>query len=131
MTCTICKTRRARRPCPGVKGEICTLCCGAEREVTVDCPLDCEFLMEARRHERPRDIDPDQIPNRDIRVTEQFLSEHKNLVVFLGRSLAEAGLGARAADPDLRDALDGLTRTYRTLQSGLQYESVPGNPVAA
>ena len=131
MTCAICKTRRARRHCPGVRGEICTLCCGKEREVTVDCPLDCEFLIEARRHERPAEIAPEQVPNKEIRVTDQFLSEKKELVAFVMRSVAEAGLGARAVDPDLRDALDGLVRTYRTLQSGLQYESVPDNPVAA
>ena len=131
MVCAICKTRRARRPCPGVRGEICSLCCGTEREVTVDCPLDCEFLIEARRHERPAELEAEKIPNRDIRVTDQFLSEKQELVTFLAHSLAEAGLGARAVDPDIRSALDGLVRTYRTLQSGLQYQSVPDYPVAA
>src|ERR1035441_6424798 len=52
MQCSICQTRRSRRFCPGVRGEICSLCCGEEREVTVDCPLDCEFLREGRRHEK-------------------------------------------------------------------------------
>src|SRR5215475_2322109 len=91
MICAICKTRRARRPCPGVRGEICSLCCGTEREVTVDCPLDCEFLVEARRHERPVDLDPEQLPNREIRVTDQFLSEKRELITFMAHLLAEAG----------------------------------------
>src|SRR5207249_72900 len=109
-----------------------TLCCGTEREVTVDCPLDCEFLREARRHERPAVMDLEQAPNRDIRITEQFVAEHRELSAFLGRALAEAAFSTPGAvDLDLRDALDGLTRTYRTLQSGLQYESVPTNPVGA
>jgi hypothetical protein len=34
-------------------------------------------------------------------------------------------------DFDMRDALDALTRTYRTLQSGVYYESRPTNPLAA
>ena len=131
MVCAICKTRRARRTCPGVRGEICSLCCGTEREVTVDCPLDCEFLIEARRHERPAELDPDQLPNREIRVTDQFLSENRKLIAFIAHAITEAGLNMRAVDPDIRAALDGLTRTYRTLQSGLQYESIPDNPVAA
>ena len=41
---------------------ICSICCGTEREVTVDCPLDCEFLQEARQHEKPQRIDRRRIP---------------------------------------------------------------------
>ena len=51
MLCAICGVRKARRFCPGVRGNICTLCCGTEREVTVDCPLDCEYLQEAHRQD--------------------------------------------------------------------------------
>src|SRR5438874_13255272 len=103
MPCAICKTRRARRWCPGVRGESCALCCGTEREVTVDCPLDCEFLREARRHERPAVMDLEQAPNRDIRITEQFVAEHRELSAFLGRALAEAAFSTPGAvDLDLR-----------------------------
>ena len=34
-------------------------------------------------------------------------------------------------DQDAREALDALIRTYRTLESGLIYETRPGNPYAA
>jgi hypothetical protein len=34
-------------------------------------------------------------------------------------------------DSDVRESLDSLIRTYRTLQSGLYYESRPANLVAA
>src|SRR5512138_1374469 len=87
MTCAICETRKPKRACPGVRGEICTVCCGTEREVTVDCPLDCVYLQDARKHERTPDVDPDQFPNRDIRITDQFLREHGNLLEFLGEHL--------------------------------------------
>ena len=33
-------------------------------------------------------------------------------------------------DRDVLEALDGLIRTYRTLQSGVYYESRPNNPLA-
>jgi hypothetical protein len=36
-----------------------------------------------------------------------------------------------AIDYDIRDALDALVRTYKTLQSGLVYETRPQNPIAA
>lgn len=100
--------------------------------MSVDCPLDCEYLQEARRHEKPQLIDEAQIPNRDITVSERFLEEHEPLLAFLGQAMAEAAFGnAGTIDYDVREALDALVRTYRTLQSGVYYESLPANPLAA
>ncbi len=73
MKCKICDTRKPRRYCPGVSGEICSQCCGNEREVTISCPLNCLYLVEARLHEKRHPLNPDDVPNRDIQVTEQFL----------------------------------------------------------
>ena len=132
MACAICETRRPRRYCPGVRGEICSLCCGTEREVSVSCPFDCEYLRDARKHEKPAEFDESQVPNRDIRVPERFLEEHEELIVFLGGAIASGAMEtAGAVDFDVREALEGLVRTYRTLQSGVYYESVPPNPLAA
>ena len=131
MACAICEIRRPRRFCPAVRGDICTICCGTEREVTVNCPLDCQYLMDARRHERPNPVDAEEVPNRDIHVSEEFLRDHEALLVFVGRSIASAAFETPGAvDFDVREALDGLIRTYRTLQSGLHYESRPNNPLA-
>jgi hypothetical protein len=132
MKCKICETRKPRRYCPGVSGEICSLCCGNEREVTISCPLDCPYLIEARRHEKPRALNPDEVPNQDVQVTEQFLHEHEPLLIYLGSRLVEASLiAAGAVDSDVREALESLIRTYRTLQSGLYYETRPANLIAA
>ena len=131
MACAICEIRRPKRFCPGVRGEICSICCGTEREVTVDCPLDCEYLQEARRREKPTPVDEESIPNRDIRVTETFLRDNEPLLVFTGRSLAGAAFECGAVDFDVREALEALIRTYRTLQSGVYYESQPANLLAA
>jgi hypothetical protein len=132
MKCPVCNTRKPRRHCPGLNAEICSICCGNEREVSISCPLDCPFLMEARRHEKPHELNPDEIPNRDVNVTEEFLREHEPLLVFLGARLLESSLAtAGAVDSDLREALESLIRTYRTLQSGLYYETRPSNLIAA
>lgn len=46
-------------------------------------------------------------------------------------ALLEAALTTPGAvDSDVKEALDALVRTYRTLQSGLYYDSRPTNPVA-
>jgi len=100
--------------------------------MTVDCPLDCEYLQEARLHEKPQPLEESQIPNRDITLSEHFLEEHEPLLAFLGRAVAEAAFASSGAnDFDVREALDSLIRTYRTLQSGVYYETLPANPLAA
>jgi len=130
--CKICESRRGKRFCPAVHGEICSLCCGREREVTVHCPLDCEYLQAARKHDRPVELDPDQIPNRDIPVRETFVREHEDLVIAVSRVVLEAALETPGAvDYDLREAFAALIRTQRTLESGLYYETRPDNPIAA
>ncbi len=132
MKCKICETRKPRRHCHAVSGEICSLCCGNEREVTISCPLECPYLAEARLHEKPRELNPDEVPNQDVPVTEQFLREHEPLLMFLSSRLLEASLSAAGAvDSDVREALESLIRTYRTLQSGLYYETRPANLIAA
>jgi hypothetical protein len=114
-----------------VHSDICTICCGSEREVTVDCPLDCPFLREARKHERTEPLNPGEFPNQDIRVTEEFLEEHEPLLVGAMSSLMRAAFDTPGAvDRDVRDALDALIRTQRTLQSGVYYETRPENALA-
>jgi hypothetical protein len=129
--CQLCQKRRARRHCPGIRGDICPNCCGTERENTIDCPLNCEHLQEARRREKLPELNPADVPNQDVRIKEGFLQEQQTLIVWLVTALAKAMEKERAVDGDAREALDALIKTYRTLESGLIYETKPANPYAA
>jgi len=133
MKCVICEVRKPRRSCPGVQGDICSVCCGSERENTVDCPFDCVYLREARAREKPNDITAlESVPFLDIRVPERFLRENSTTAQMVAMTVVEAVLSTPGAiDYDVREALDALIRTYKTLQSGLVYESRPSNPIAA
>ncbi|MDQ2949438.1 MAG: hypothetical protein M3Y27_26450 [Acidobacteriota bacterium] len=131
MKCKICEIRKPRRYCPGVSGDICAICCGNERERTIDCPLECSYLQEAHDHERAPEIKVTDLPNRDIQVTEQFLGDREALLQFvlllvLRYSIETPG----TVDNDVRAAIESIIRTYRTLASGLVYDSRPVNPVA-
>jgi hypothetical protein len=118
--------------CPAVGGEICPLCCGREREVTLNCPLDCVYLQEARKHERGAEVNPEQFPNQDIRISDTFLRDNEALLVATGRAVLQAGLETPGAvDSDVAEAIGALIRTYRTLESGLYYETRPENTIAA
>jgi hypothetical protein len=132
MACKICETRRARRFCPAAGGDICAVCCGTGREETILCPLDCEYLRQARGREKRAELNPEQIPNADIPITDEFLHENAPLLGAAMLAVMQAGLGTPGAvDRDVREALESMVRTYRTRESGLYYESRPDNLVAA
>lgn len=131
MACAICNTRREKRHCPGVQGEICAICCGEQREETVSCPLDCEYLQAARDLEHRDEKDPAGLPNHDVRISQDFLVKNIELVTAIQHAILMAALEQNAIDNDVKEALDGLVRTYRTLDSGLYYNSRPVNPMAA
>jgi hypothetical protein len=132
ILCKLCGKRRARRRCPAVHGDICTICCGTEREVSLSCPLECEFLQEAHRREKPVLIDEKQLSDPDIPVTEEFLRDHEELLLFCMVSLVHAALRTSSAtDADAIEALEAQIKTYRTAESGLLYETRPVNTIAA
>jgi hypothetical protein len=132
MSCALCEVRKPRRYCPGVNGDICTICCGTEREVTVDCPFDCVYLQDARRHEKQQPLREEDIPNPGIAVSEGFLENNSALLGFFGGRLLQAAYEVPGLiDFDIRETLQALVRTLQTEQSGLYYETRPANPLAA
>jgi hypothetical protein len=131
MACAICKTRREKRHCPGVRDEICAICCGEEREETVACPLDCEYLHIAHHQETRERKDPAAMPNHDFRISQAALEKNLELIMAMQLAILVPALDRNAIDNDVKQALDGLVRTYKTLDSGLYYDSRPANPIAA
>jgi hypothetical protein len=132
VNCVLCGIRKPRRHCPAVHGDICTVCCGTEREQSLDCPLECTYLQEAHEHERPPELDAATIPNQDIAVTEDFLRDNEVIMALLALALYEGALQQPGVtDYDVRDALEALVKTTRTLEAGIYYESVPDNKFAA
>lgn len=94
--------------------------------------MDCPWLHDAHEHERKPPFDLDKLPNRDIEVTEEFLTQHEILLAFLAVSFYEGVLETPGAtDWDAREAFEALIATWRTLQSGLYYETLPANTFAA
>ena len=126
MSCAICEIHKEKRFCPAVHGRICPQCCGEQREVTLDCPSDCPYLIQAREHEKPRpadQIDPAAL-FLQIEVSEQFMYEKEHLLMGLTYALAKAARGDRSLhDQDLIAALAMLAKSYeRRINSGLHYE---------
>lgn len=130
--CPICETRTPRRACPAERADICAKCCGEGREETISCPFDCEYLREARLHERIPELDAAAIPHPEIQLTDAFLNRNQELAVVTGRLLFIAVMSTEGAvDLDLRDAIDALVRTFKSAVNGVIYETRPSNMIAA
>ena len=126
MSCVICDIRKEKRFCPAVHGRICPQCCGEQREVTLDCPTDCPYLIQAREHEKPRSadqIDPAAL-FLQIEVSDQFMYQQEHLLMGITYALAKAARGDRSLhDQDMIAALTVLAKSYeRRVNSGLHYE---------
>ena len=127
MSCPICEKRRAERFCPAKAEKICAVCCGKEREVTIDCPSDCTYLISAHRYEsdHPRDI-PADTPLLDETIPKDLVHTHQQLMAAIAFSIAKfCAAQPTAVDNDILAALEALARTYKTLSSGLIYEKPP------
>ena len=131
MSCPICEKRKASRFCPAKAERICAVCCGTEREVTIDCPADCTYLIAAHRYEseHPREI-PADTPLLDETIPQDVLHTHQQLLAALAFSIAKfCAAQPSAVDKDVLAALEALAQTYKTLSSGLIYEKRPQAPL--
>ena len=127
--CTLCDTRRARRNCPALSQIICPQCCGSKREETISCPFECNYLLDGRAHEKLVEIDPEQFPNSDVRVDDDFLDENQALFAFCGANLYLAAVEVPGVlDADVRETLEAAIAKHKT---SLVYEPALQNQLAA
>ena len=59
--------------------------------MTLDCPSDCPYLLQAREHEKPRpagDLNPSDL-FLQIELNDQFMYEHEHLILGLSFALGK------------------------------------------
>jgi hypothetical protein len=100
--------------------------------VTLDCPSECLYLQQARRHERPRDLGESEAALfPEVEVSEDVTYRREPLIVALSYALVQAGRRDRTLhDGDAIAALNAVAKTHETLvNSGLFYETPAANPI--
>ena len=131
MSCPICEKRKAARFCPAKGEKICAVCCGTEREVTIDCPPDCAYLVAAHRYEdeHQRSL-PADTPLLHEKIPQDIVYTHQQLMAALAFSIAKfCAFQPAAVDTDVLTAIQALAQTYKTLSSGIIYEKPPDTPL--
>jgi hypothetical protein len=131
LICPICDKRKAKRFCPGKTQSICSVCCGTEREVTIDCPSDCPHLVASREHDvERRNTDRSELPFPDIKIAISFVTDHADLLVDISYAICLYARDHSAlVDSDVIAALQSLGEAYGTLASGIVYENPPAYPI--
>jgi hypothetical protein len=133
-SCPLCHKRRPERFCPAAGEKICAVCCGTERERTLDCPADCAYLIQAHRYEQEHRQPPAaaDIPFADTEIERSAIYEQQPLVSGLAHTLVKfAGEQRFLTDLEALAALTALGETYRTLVAGIYYEKPPDAPLPA
>jgi len=107
--------------------DICAVCCGTEREVTIDCPSDCPYLVASRQYERERrEVDWSQIPFADTKIPSSFVAANEKLLLAISYAICLHARDERSTvDSDALASLQALVETYKTLESGIYYEKPP------
>jgi len=127
VSCPICQKRKAGRFCPAKTEKICAVCCGTEREVTIDCPADCAYLLSAHRYEEqhPRSM-PANAPLLDVRLSSDVVHRQPQLLSAMAFTIAKfCAAQPGTTDPDVLAALQALAESYKTLIAGIVYEQPP------
>lgn len=102
-----------------------------EREVSIDCPVDCTYLLAAHRYEEqhPRTL-PSGTPLLEVRLNSEIIQTHQQLLSAVAFNIARfCAERHEANDPDVLAGLHSLAEAYKTLASGIVYEQLPELPV--
>jgi hypothetical protein len=88
--CPICNKRRAERYCPAKGEQICAVDCGTEREVSIDCPADCSYLLAAHRweQEHPKPLAESEVPFPDVSFPANLIRANQEVMSGIGYTVA-------------------------------------------
>jgi hypothetical protein len=132
LSCPICQKRKPQRFCPARGERICAICCGKEREVTIDCPSDCAYLVSARLYEveHRKPLAAGEMAFPDLELSLEMVRQNQDVLFGLAMTVLKfARETSSVHDPEILEALAALAETSRTLQSGIYFERPPDAPL--
>lgn len=131
--CPRCASRKAKRFCPALEREICSLCCAEERLRTIACPQDCphlgsELYQQRRRKERAHSQGKAFLEHFQrlfsTEATRELAFCLATDIYFFGRDTSQRpGSLPRAPVDPVQDAI--VVRALRALPSALRGVIVP------
>jgi hypothetical protein len=125
MTCSLCRTRKARRSCPALGRQICPTCCGTKRQKEIACIPSCIYLGNAEAHppavvQRQRERDLPML----VQMIEGLTAQQGEALSLLQARIRMHRTAAIPPlhDSDVADAMKALASTLETAARGILYE---------
>jgi hypothetical protein len=119
--CLHCGKRKAKRSCPALGNDLCSLCCGRLRERELHCPASCRYLSEHKPYQEKRTLDRRAgTAGRERRLDERL----SWLVLTLEASLRE--LADRLPDFTDKDAALALAYAREKVERAQSVLIIPG-----
>jgi hypothetical protein len=143
VICPLCQRRKARRHCPALDQQICSICCGTKRLTEIACPPECPYLASAREHPPAEVIRKQESDMASVAKLMADLNDKQGrlfyaLLTFLSGYASPGSLLSEAAgdryltggltsllDEDVAQAAAALAATYETASRGLVYDHRP------
>ncbi len=129
MRCPLCHVRPARRGCPALGQNICSVCCGTKRQAEIRCPDSCVYLSSARSHPAAVVRRQQEADLAALVPALRDLSDSQQQLFLLSVTLVDKFRGTdliAAADDDVAEAAGALASTYETAAKGVIYEHRAG-----
>ncbi len=113
--CVICGKRKGKRFCVALREYICPACCGAERNESVDCPEECEFLKTGQDFSYSKTAEKDE--NLYMKLSAETIDkfdDYRHVIDGLFRDLHEKLREDQYyRDIDIVWALENRIKAYR------------------
>jgi len=121
VACPLCELRKPKRYCPAKAEMICADCCGEKREVTIDCPSDCSYLIASRRWEREhrKPITVADVPYPDLSIPMGLIHEQQPLISGVGYTVLKAASEFPSNCPDPVESRFTSALFYRAFTQNL------------
>lgn len=112
-TCQICDTRKPKRYCTSRGENICTQCCATEREVSINCPMECIYLQESRAHAKLA-LDASTMPHREVQIDDRFLQHADVTLILFSAFFSRAAMPIpNATDAEMRAAIEAVIQRFK------------------
>ena len=130
MKCVVCNKRKPKRYCPAKHSEICPRCCGEKRGIEIDCPLDCQYLLEGQKVHQQR-VTKVRIQKEGVKSYVKKTDLYLKSPEFFAKIEISISRLYRAnknlSDKDLILGLEQIKKTLETQNKGIIYEYIGEN----
>lgn len=114
--CVRCGARKPLRFCPALRTPICPKCCGRNRNKTISCFEECQYLLEARTQALKRLVNL----AGDYEFEANFLDVIHNLRMAIVKTKEKTH--SNLSEDEALQAIDNVLRAQRALSRGVIYE---------